>query len=175
MEEVKENLVKKSINLGDLVLEYVKRSPKEKARPKRGRPILPDNEKSSQLSITLTPEDIDFLDRSSEKDSSGRPRRSKLIRGLISEVNESRRREKDQTRLLRKLLGDIQILLSNYSKEKKGLDQLEKRIGELKMVLDILLLPDRVLKRELSENEYSSLTFCLNYLSNKGYKVASRH
>jgi hypothetical protein len=172
---------KEQLKLGKVIFEFFEQKPApvdEDLWPKRGkgRPSKTKSEKAKNITICLSKDHIDLLDKAAfnEKNTKGRGRK---VRFLIDSFQKYQKREKEQMRSVQESLRivamNIETFSRNYKRAEKFSDNentigdLEKSISNLRIILSLLKIESADLRKALSDKEWSTYQFSLSWLSNK--------
>jgi hypothetical protein len=172
---------KEQLRLGKVIFEYFEKStaPTEEVLPKiraKGRPTKSKEEKAKNITICLSKDHIDLLDKANfqEKGIKGRGRK---VRYIMDSFIKYQKREKDQVRSvqesLRQLAVSIDAFSKNYkraekfSENEKVMADLEKSISNLRILLGLLKIEVSDLKKLLTDKEWSTYQFALSWISNR--------
>jgi hypothetical protein len=172
---------KEQLRLGKVIFEFFEKTPApvgESAEIKRGkgRPTKSKEEKAKNITICLSKEHIELLDKVSfqEKNTKGRGRK---IRFIMDSFLKYQKREKEQIRSvqesLRLVANNIDTFSRNYkraekfSENERVMADLEKSISNLRIILGLLKIEVVDLKKNLSDKEWSTYQFALSWISNR--------
>ncbi len=172
---------KEQLRLGKVIFEFFEKAPApvgESAEIKRGkgRPSKSKEEKAKNITICLSKEHIELLDKASfqEKNTKGRGRK---IRFIMDSFLKYQKREKEQIRSvqesLRLVANNIDTFSRNYkraekfSENERVMADLEKSISNLRIILGLLKIEVVDLKKNLSDKEWSTYQFALSWISNR--------
>ena len=172
---------KEQIKLGKVIFEFFEQKPfvhLEESEVKRGkgRPTKAKAEKAKNITICLSKNHIDLLDKASfgEKNTNGRGRK---VRFLMDSFVKYQKKEKDQIRSIQESLRLVALNIDTFSKNykraekfienEKSIGDLEKAISNLRIILSLLKIDGADLKKTLTDKEWSTYEFSLNWLSNR--------
>jgi hypothetical protein len=172
---------KEQLRLGKVIFEFFEKAPApvtESAFLKRGkgRPVKAKEEKAKNITICLSKDHIEFLDKASfqEKNTKGRGRKMRFI---IDSFLKYQKREKEQIRSiqesLRLVAQNIDTFSRNYkrsenfSENERFMADLEKSISNLRIILGLLKIEFVDLKKNLTDKEWSTYQFALSWISNR--------
>jgi hypothetical protein len=172
---------KEQLRLGKVIFEFFEKVPtpvSEAATLKRGkgRPVKAKEDKAKNISICLSKEHIELLDKATfqEKNTKGRGRK---IRFIMDSFLKYQKREKEQIRSvqesLRLVANNIDTFSRNYkraekfSENERVMGELEKSISNLRIILGLLKIESVDLKKNLTDKEWSTYQFALSWISNR--------
>jgi hypothetical protein len=172
---------KEQLRLGKVIFDFFEKStaPTEEILPKirsKGRPTKPKEEKAKNITICLSKEHIELLDKASfqEKGIKGRGRK---VRYIMDSFIKYQKREKDQVRSVQESLRQLAISIDSFSKNYKRAEKfsenekvmadLEKSISNLRILLGLLKIEISDLKKLLTDKEWSTYQFALSWISNR--------
>ena len=172
---------KEQIRLGKVIVEFFEQVPTPQleeidAKRGKGRPSKPESQKAKNITICLSKNHIELLDKASfgEKNTKGRGRK---VRYLIDSYGKHQKREKEQIRSIQESLRLVALGLETFSKNykraekfmenEKSIVDLEKAISNLRIILSLLKIDSSDLKKTLTDKEWSTYQFSMNWLSNK--------
>lgn len=172
---------KEQLRLGKVIFEFFEKMPvphvvEPEVKRTKGRPVKAKTEKAKNITICLSKDHIDLLDHASfdEKKTKGRGRK---VRFLMDSYLKYQKREKEQVRSIQECLRIVAVGIENFSKHYKraekfaenerSISDLEKSIGNLRIVLSLLKIDTPDLKKALTEKEWSTYQFSLSWLSNR--------
>lgn len=172
---------KEQLRLGKVIFEFFEKAPSpvcELAIFKRGkgRPVKAVEDKAKNITICLSKEHIELLDKASfqEKNTMGRGRK---IRFIMDSFLKYQKREKEQIRSvqesLRLVAQNIDTFSRNYKRSEKFSENervmadLEKSISNLRIILGLLKIEVVDLKKNLTDKEWSTYQFALSWISNR--------
>ena len=178
---VNEDQRKRQLQIGKIVLDYIESEPlyeESVPRPakKVGRPQKIKSEKARNITLCLSKDHIEFLDKVELPNSKaqGRGTRAKFI---FDEFLKYRKRELNQVRVLKDALIEVAKHLKefsqsfkrveNFEKNKDSIEHLERAISNVRILNNLLKIDLGDLKVLLKHEEYSSYVFCLNWISNR--------
>lgn len=172
---------KEQLRLGKVIFEFFEQRPapaQESEFPVRGRgrPTKAKAEQAKNVTICLSKDHLDLLDKIDIKAKKVKGRGSK-VRFLMDSYIKHQKREKDQIRSvqesLRLVAQHIDTFSRNYKRAEKftenerSMVDLEKSISNLRIITTLLKIDSADLKGHLSEKEWSTYQFSLSWLSNK--------
>jgi hypothetical protein len=172
---------KEQLRLGKVIFEFFDQTPVPSVETTdlkrgKGRPVKAKEEKAKNITICLSKEHIDLLDKASfqEKNTKGRGRK---VRFIMDSFLKYQKREKEQVRAvqesLRLVASHIDTFSRNYkraekfSENERVMGDLEKSISNLRIILGLLKIEGTDLKKNLSEKEWSTYQFALSWISNR--------
>ena len=172
---------KEQLKLGKVIFEFFEQKPAqvdEDLWPKRGkgRPSKIKSEKAKNITICLSKDHIDLLDKAAfnEKNTKGRGRK---VRFLIDSFQKYQKREKEQMRSVQESLRivamNIETFSKNYKRAEKFSDNentigdLEKSISNLRIILGLLKIDSSDLKKAFTDKEWSTYQFSLSWITNR--------
>ena len=172
---------KNQLKLGKVIFEFFEQKPLPAIEPefpirKRGRPTKVKSEKAKNITICLSKDHIDLLDKIDlkEKTTKGRGRK---VRFIMDSFLKFQKREKEQIRSVQESLRIISLNIDTFSRNYKRAEKfvenersivdLEKSISNLRIILSLLKIDSADLKKALTEKEWSTYEFSLSWLSNK--------
>ena len=172
---------KEQLRLGKVIFEFFeqKASRAEEVtfpQRKKGRPTKAKAEHAKNVTICLSKDHLDLLDKIDIKAKKIKGRGSK-VRFLMDSYIKHQRREKEQVRSvqesLRLVAQHIDTFSRNYkraekfSENERSMADLEKSISNLRIITTLLKIDSSDLKTHLSEKEWSTYQFALSWISNK--------
>lgn len=172
---------KEQLRLGKVIFEFFEQKPipveeSHFGPRKRGRPTKAKADHAKNISICLSKNHLDLLDKIEFNTKSVKGRGSK-VRYLMDSFIKHQKREKEQVRAvqesLRVIAQHIDTFSRNYKRAEKFTDNersmvdLEKSISNLRIITTLLKIESADLKNHLSEKEWSTYQFSLSWLSNK--------
>ena len=134
------------------------------------------SETSKNITICLSKDHIDLLDNAdfNQKNTKGRGRKVKF---LIDSFLKHQKREKEQMRSVQESLRIVALNVDTFSRNYKRAEKfsenertiidLEKSISNLRIILGLLKIDSSDLKKNLSDKEWSTYQFSLNWSSNR--------
>ena len=171
---------KEQLKLGKVIFEFFEQKPALDSEPEvtrgKGRPSKTKSEKAKNITICLSKEHIDLLDKAAfnEKNTKGRGRK---VRFLIESFQKFQKREKEQMRSVQESLRIVAMNLETFSRNYKRAEKfsdnegtianLEKSISNLRIVLGLLKIDGTDLRKLLTEKELTTYQFTLNWTSNR--------
>jgi hypothetical protein len=167
--------------LNKLLSRHIEKKVSLPKRPKApGRPKVSEEKKARNFTLCLAPEYLNFLDKMVVKDRKIQGRGRK-IRFIIERFIEHERRSIEHLKVLKRSLGDVQKTLEGFSsKVKKGeklnlsikeRTQIDKAVDQVHVLLKILSYSPKTLHKMLPHEEWSVLSFCLDWRMNKGVRL----
>lgn len=172
---------KNQLRLGKVIFEFFEQMPtatSEEPQIKRGkgRPSKEKVQKAKNVSICLSKDHIELLDKAKFDGKNVKGRGSK-VRFLMDYYLKHQKREKAQCSSIQEALRLVSINIDTFSRSYKRAEKfsenertmadLEKSISNLRIVLSLLKIEDSDLKRILTEKEWSTYQFSMSWLSNR--------
>jgi hypothetical protein len=171
---------KEQLKLGRVIFDFFEQKPsvvneREVTRTK-GRPSKLKADKAKNITICLSKDHIDLLDKAAfnEKNTKGRGRK---VRFLIDSFQKYQKREKEQLRSVQESLRivalNIETFSRNYKRAEKFSDNegtivdLEKSISNLRIILGLLKIDSSDLKKAFTDKEWSTYQFSLSWITNR--------
>jgi hypothetical protein len=171
---------KEQLKLGRVIFDFFEQKPSVGNGPEvtrtKGRPSKPKADKAKNITICLSKEHIDLLDKAAfnEKNTKGRGRK---VRFLIDSFQKYQKREKEQMRSVQESLRivalNIETFSRNYKRAEKFSDNegtivdLEKSISNLRIILGLLKIDSSDLKKAFTDKEWSTYQFSLSWITNR--------
>lgn len=145
----------------------------EQKLQRRGRPRLNKEDQSVRVSVFFGPTEIKEIDRNSDKDKGGRPKRSEYIRSRIRRLKDFEKRELRQMKLFKNILGqmkgeiegvikDSEALYGESTQSKLKMKNLEKRAQEIEMVFNLVQFDQKSLDQGLNRTEMQNFRFAMD-------------
>jgi hypothetical protein len=171
---------KEQLRIGKIIFDFFeqKQPEVEEDTPvrKKGRPAKESSLKAKNITICLSKDHIDLLDKLNPKERKAKGRGRK-VRFLIDSYIKYQNREKEQVRAIQEALRVVSSHIDTFSRNfkraekftenEKSLTDMEKAISNLRIVQSLLKIESSDLKKYLNEKELSTFEFALNWLSNK--------
>lgn len=172
---------KDQLRLGKVIFEFFEQKPASLEESpvlirKRGRPTKSKTEHAKNVTICLSKNHLELLDKIEFKTKKVKGRGSK-VRFLMDSFVKHQKREKEQVRAiqesLRVIAKHIDTFSRNYkraekfSENERSISDLEKSISNLRIVTTLLKIESDDLKTHLTEKEWSTYQFSLSWISNK--------
>jgi hypothetical protein len=172
---------KAQLRLGKVIFEFFESKPSPVQDSEfpvrgRGRPTKAKSDQAKNVTICLSKDHLDLLDKIEIKTKKVKGRGSK-VRFLMDSYIKHQKREKDQVRSvqesLRLVAQHIDTFSRNYKRAEKftenerSMGDLEKAISNLRIVTTLLKIESSDLKSHLTDKEWSTYQFSLSWLSNK--------
>jgi hypothetical protein len=172
---------KAQLRLGKVIFEFFEQRPSpvqdsESLVRGRGRPTKAKSDQAKNVTICLSKDHLDLLDKIEIKTKKVKGRGSK-VRFLMDSYIKHQKREKEQVRSvqesLRLVAQHIDTFSRNYKRAEKftenerSMADLEKSISNLRIITTLLKIDSSDLKTHLSEKEWSTYQFALSWISNK--------
>ena len=171
---------KEQLKLGRVIFDFFEQKPSVGNEPEvtrtKGRPSKPKSDKAKNITICLSKDHIDLLDKAAfnEKNTKGRGRK---VRFLIDSFQKYQKREKEQMRSVQESLRivalNIETFSRNYKRAEKFSDNegtildLEKSISNLRIILGLLKIDSTDLKKAFTDKEWSTYQFSLSWITNR--------
>lgn len=171
---------KEQLRIGKVIFEFFEHKPIPQDEPEvirgKGRPRKDKVNKAKNITICLSKDHIDLLDKASYRDGETKGRGSK-VKFLIDAFEKYQKREKEQLRSVHESLRVVERSIDTFSRNYKRAEKfseneativhLEKAISNLRIVLSLLHIDSADLKRALSDKEWSTYQFSLSWISNR--------
>jgi hypothetical protein len=172
---------KEQLRLGKVIFEFFEKVPapaREETFTKRakGRPAKAMEDKAKNISICLSKNHLELLDKIDIRAKKVKGRGSK-VRFLMDSYIKHLKREKEQVRAVQESLRVVSLHIDTFSRNykraekfqenEKSMMDLEKAISNLRIVITLLKIESSDLKTHLSEKEWSTYQFSLSWISNK--------
>lgn len=145
-----------------------------KGRP--GRPKKSEEKKARNFTLCLAPEFLNFLDRMKVRDPKVQGRGRK-IRFIIERFIEHEKRSLQHMKVLKEALHEVHRVVESFSSVvKKGeslnlsprdREKISKAVDQVHTLLRILGYSPKTLRRMLNPQDWSLLSFCLDWKSNR--------
>jgi len=173
---------KQQLRLGKVILEFFEQTPSpiqdiSIPQRKRGRPTKPKIEQVKNVTICLSKNHLDLLDKIEIRSKKVQGRGSK-VRYLMDSYIKHQKREKEQVRAVQESLRIVAQHIDSFSKNYKRAEKfqenersmvdLEKSISNLRIITTLLKIDSLDLRNHLSDKEWSTYQFSLSWLSNQG-------
>ena len=171
---------KEQLKLGRVIFDFFEQKPSVGNEPEvtrtKGRPSKPKSDKAKNITICLSKDHIELLDKAAfnEKNTKGRGRK---VRFLIDSFQKHQKREKEQLRSVQESLRivalNIETFSRNYKRAEKFSDNegtivdLEKSISNLRIILGLLKIDSTDLKKAFTDKEWSTYQFSLSWITNR--------
>jgi hypothetical protein len=171
---------KEQLRLGKVIFEFFdQKQPQETEIPitrKKGRPTKAKGDKAKNITVCLSKDHIELLDKANfqEKNTKGRGRK---IRFIMDSFIRYQKREKDQIRSIQESLRIVALNIDTFSRNykrsekftenEKVMADLDKSISNLRIILGLLKIDVADLKKTLTEKEWSTYQFVLSWISNR--------
>lgn len=167
------------VNAGRAILKVWQRFHSEDVKATRekkaGRPKKIDSEKMQKVKVSLSTDELEEIDRKSQKDKNGKSLRSRYIRQSLSRLRDFEKREYEQARVFKSLLHRVKDALDLYAKkiDENGnyfnrhdencseFQKLKKRISDLKLVYSIVQFDEKSIDIHFNKEEKNIWKFCL--------------
>lgn len=172
---------KEQLKLGKVIFEFFEKRPVvSQAEPElkrsKGRPTREKVDKAKNITICLSKDHIDLLDRAAFGGKNTKGRGGK-VRFLMDAYQKYQKREKEQLRSIHESLRVVERSIDTFSRNYKRAEKfseneativhLEKAISNLRIILSLLNIDSADLRKSLSDKEWSTYQFSLSWISNR--------
>ena len=174
---------KEQLKLGKVIFDFFEQKPISAPQAEdpsvlrgKGRPTKAQVDKAKNITICLSKDHLDLLDKLKLNEKTAKGRGSK-VRFLMDSFVKHQKREKEQLRSVQESLRIVSLNIETFSRNykraekfienEKSISDLEKSVSNLRIILGLLKIDSADLKKALSEKEWSTYQFSISWLSNK--------